>query len=141
MGRVLGSLAWQRVSLELAAEAGLPTTARRADGAGVSQQPLLASAAACAMLTRWRVCLLAKAGEVRMAGQNIDLPASAVVPLLQTGARVGVVQPLGHGFFVDGYADGLTNVIRWTGNLDQMPVWTAPRLAAVIGIDIGAHVR
>jgi len=32
-------------------------------------------------------------------------------------------------------------VIRWTGTLDQIPVWTAPRLAAVVGLDLGAHVR
>ena len=48
LGRVLGSLAWQHVSVELAAEASLPTTTRRSDGAGFSQQHLLASAAACA---------------------------------------------------------------------------------------------
>jgi hypothetical protein len=42
---------------------------------------------------------------------------------------------------VDAHADGLANVIRWTGSLDQVPVWTAPRIAAVVGIDLGAHVR
>ena len=42
LGRVLGSLAWQRVSVELAAEASLPTTTRRSDGAGFAQQHLLA---------------------------------------------------------------------------------------------------
>jgi len=145
LGRVLGSLAWQHLSVELAAEASLPTTTRRSDGAGFSQQHLLASAAACAMLTPWRACLLAKGGEVRMTGQDIDLPTSAVVPLAEAGFRVGIVQHLGRGFFVDAHADGLVNVIRWTGTLDQVPVWTAPRMAAVVGIDLGidlgAHVH
>lgn len=144
-GQVLGSLAWQHVSVELAAEASLPTTTRRSDGAGVAQQHLLGSAAACALLTRWRACLLANAGAVRMTGEEIDLPTSAVAPLVQAGVRVGVVQLLGRGFFVDARADGLVNVIRWTGSLDQVPVWTAPRMAAVVGIDLGiglgAHVR
>ena len=145
LGRVLGAFAWQHVSVELAAEAGSPTTTRRSDGAGFSQQLLLASAAACATLTRWRACLLANAGEVRMTGETIDLPTSAVVPLVETGIRVGMVQPLGRHFFVDAHADGLVNVIRWTGALDQVPVWTAPRVAAVLGvdlgIDLGAHVH
>ena len=140
LGRVLGSLAWQRISVELAAEASLPTTTRRSDGAGFSQQHLLASAAACAKLTRWRACLLANAGEVRMTGEDVDLPTSAVVPLLQSGVRVGVVQLLGRGFFVDAHADGLVNVIRWTGTLDEVPVWTAPRLTAAVGIDLGINV-
>ena len=140
LGRVLGALAWQRVSVELAAEASLPTTTRRSDGAGFSQQHLLASAAACAKPTRWRACLLAKAGEVRMTGQEIDLPTSAIVPLVEAGLRVGVVQLLGHGFFVDAHADGLVNVIRWTGTLDEVPVWSAPRLAAAVGIDLGINV-
>jgi hypothetical protein len=140
LGRVLGSLAWQHVSVELAAEASLPTTTRRSDGAGFSQQYLLASAASCAKLTRWRACFIANAGEVRMTGEDIDLPTSAVVPLVEAGARVGVVQLLGRGFFVDAHADGLVNVIRWTGTLDQVSVWTAPRLAAVVGIDLGINV-
>jgi hypothetical protein len=141
LGRVLGSLVWQHVSIELAAEAGLPTTTRRADGAGVSQQHLLASVAACAVLRPCRTCLLAKAGEVRMSGEDIDLPTSAVVPLVQAGVRIGIVQPLGRHLFLDAHADGLANVTRWTPTLDQIPVWTAPRLAAVVGIDLGAHVR
>jgi hypothetical protein len=67
--------------------------------------------------------------------------------LVQAGARLGIVQLLGRGFFVNAHADGLANVIRWTGRLDQVPVWTAPRMAAVVGIDLGldlgarVHVR
>jgi hypothetical protein len=141
LGRVLGSVAWQHLSVELAAEASLPTTTRRSDGAGFSQQHLMGSAAACTLLTRWRGCLLASAGEVRMTGAEIDLPTSAVVPLVQAGVRVGLVQPLGRQFFLDAHADGLANVIRWTGTLDQVPVWTAPRFAAVFGVDVGVRSR
>ena len=72
-----------------------------------------------------------------MAGENIDRPTSAVVPIVEAGARVGVVHHLGRRFFVDAHADGLTNVTRWTATLDQVPVWTAPRFAAVLGVDLG----
>jgi hypothetical protein len=145
LGRLVGSLAWPHLSVELAAEASVPSTPRRPDGAGVSQQHLLGSAAGCAVLSRWRACLLANAGEVRMTGVDIDRPTSAVAPLLEVGARVGIVQLLGHDLFVDAHADGLINVIRLTDTLDQLPVWTASRLAAAVGIDLGiafgAHVR
>ena len=52
---------------------------------------------------------------------------------------VGVVHPLGRRFFVGAHAEGLTNVSRWTATLDQVPVWTAPRFAAVLGVDVGIH--
>ena len=80
-----------------------------------------------------------------MTGEHIDRPTSGVVRLLEAGARVGFVELRGRGFFVDAHADGLVNVIRWTGTLDQIPVWTAPRFAAVLGvtlgIELGAHAH
>jgi hypothetical protein len=139
LGRVLGSVGWRTLSFDLAAEASLPTTTRRADGAGFSQQHLLASTAACALLAPFSACLLAKAGEVRMAGENIDRPTSAMVPIVEVGARVGVAQRLGRRLFVGAHAEGLANVTRWTATLDQVPVWTAPRFAAVLGIDVGVR--
>jgi hypothetical protein len=139
LARVLGTVGWPSLSLELGAEASLPTTTRRADGAGFSQQHLLVSSGACALLQHWSACFLAKAGEVRMAGENVDRPTSAVVPIVETGARVGVVHRLGRRFFVGVHAEGLTNAIRWTATLDQVPVWTAPRFAAVLGVDVGIH--
>ncbi len=46
-GRAFGNLEWQKSSLELAAEMAWPTTTRREDGAGFSQQLLLVSVAGC----------------------------------------------------------------------------------------------
>ncbi|HZL17993.1 MAG TPA: hypothetical protein VFG23_09635 [Polyangia bacterium] len=83
--------------------------------------------------------MLAKAGEVRMAGESIDLPTSAVVPIVEAGARVGVAHRVGRRFLVGVHADGLTNVTRWTATLGQVPVWTAPRFAAVLGVDVGVR--
>ena len=138
LGRLTGVVAWPRVSLELGAVVGVPATTRRADGAGFSQQPLLGSAAACANATRWSGCVVANAGAVRMAGE-IDRPASATVPIVQTGFRAGVIQRLGGRAFLSGHADGLVNLTRWTGRLDQLPVWTAPRFAATLGLDAGVQ--
>jgi hypothetical protein len=137
LGRVAGSLGWPRLSLELAIEGSLPSTSRREDGAGFAQQQLLASAAACGLRGGWSACLVAKGGEVRMAGNKIDRPTSAVVPLFEAGARMGFVLWLGPRFFLAPHVDVLVNVTRWTGALDQVPVWTAPRFAAVAGLDLG----
>ena len=139
LGRVFGAVAWQHVSIELAAVVSLPSTTRRPDGAGFSQQHLLLSAASCAALSRWNACLLVNAGEIRLMGQDIDRPSSAEVPVVEAGARVAVVQRLGARVFVSAHADGLALLTRWTGRLDQVAVWTAPRFAAAIGVDTGVR--
>jgi hypothetical protein len=140
LGRVLGSLDWRRVSIELAVEAELPTTTRRSDGAGVKQQRLAASVATCMTLTRWRGCVLGNFGEVRLVG-DIDRPSSASVPLAEVGARIGVLQRLWDRSFLVIRADGLTNLSRWTARLDQIPVWTARRFAATLGVDVAVRFR
>ena len=137
LARLFGTLAWQHVSVEVAAVVSLPATTRRADGAGFTQQHLLGSTAACAILTRWNGCVVANAGAVRMAGDNIDRPTSATVLIVEVGVRAGITQPLGRRGFVSAHADGLVNLTRWTGSLDEVPVWTAPRFAAALGIDAG----
>jgi hypothetical protein len=116
----------------------LPATTRRADGNGFTQQHLLGTTAACATVTRWNGCLVANAGAVRMAGE-IDQPTSATVLLVQVGVRVGITQRLGRRTFLGAHADGLANLTRWTGSLDQVPVWTAPRFAAALGVDAGVQ--
>jgi hypothetical protein len=135
LGRLFGAVAWPRVSLELAGVASLPATTRRADGAGFSQQLLLAGAAACATSARWNACAVANAGAARMAGENIDRPTSATVPIVEAGVRAGVIQRFGRRAFLRAHVDGLVNVTRWTATLDQVPVWTAPRFAAALAVD------
>jgi len=138
LGRLFGALAWQRFSIELAAMASLPATTRRAGGDGFSQQHLLGGAAACAGVTRWSGCLLANAGAVRMVGQ-IDQPTSATVAIVEVGVRAGFVQSLGRYVSLAAHADGLVNLTRWAATLDQIPVWTAPRFAAALGVDARVH--
>ena len=135
LGRLFGAVAWPHVSVELAAVASLPSTTRRADGAGCSQQHLFGSAAACATFVRWSSCLLGNAGEVRMTGENIDQATSASVVFIETGIRSGISQHLGRRALLNAHADGLINLTRWTARLDRIPVWTAPRFAAALGID------
>ena len=130
LGRLFGVVAWQHVSVELAAVVSLPTTTRRAGRRGFTQQHLLGSAAACAPPQRARAMERVPAGERGrgpMAGENIDRPTSARVPLFQVGVRAGIAQRLGRRAFLSAHADGLANLTRWTGSLDQVPVWTAPR--------------
>ena len=139
LGRIFGAVVWPHVSIELAAVASLPTTTRRADGAGVSQQHLFASAAGCAVVTRWTACLVANAGVVGLAGEDIERRTAARVPIVATGVRVGVSERLGDRSFLNAHADGVANLIRWTASLDNVPVWSAPPFGAAIGVDAGVR--
>jgi hypothetical protein len=103
------------------------------------QQQLRLGLAGCAVLTWWRLCLIANAGAVRMTGENVDLSTSAVVPVVEAGARVGAVQHLGRRAFLSVHLDALASLSRWTATLDHVPVWTTPRFTGVLGLDAGVR--
>ncbi|HYP76848.1 MAG TPA: hypothetical protein VER12_12865 [Polyangiaceae bacterium] len=141
LGRFFGTVAFRRTLLELAAEMSLPATARRADGAGVSVQFRLLSAAGCGVIERWNACLLVNAGQVSLAGEDIDHPTSTHLPYVAAGARAAFNQPLGSVAFVQAHANGFAILTRWTASLDDVPVWTMPRLALTLGVDLGVQFR
>ena len=141
VGRVFGSVAWSRVALELAAEVSVPSTLRRADGAGFSQQVFLASVAGCGLLSRWSGCALAKVGEIRVSGDGVDTPATSAGLILQTGLRLALTQPLGRRVYILAHADGVALLTRGVVTLDGMPVWTTPRVAGIFGLDFGVRFR
>lgn len=139
IARLFGILAWTRLSVEVAAEAGWPTETRRNDGAGFSQRHLLLSVAGCGRFGSWSSCVLAKAGEVLVAPKDVDVPSSPSGPIAETGLRLAFTQTLGRHAFVAAHADGLVNLIVWTVTLDNVPVWTSPRFAATVGLDAGVR--
>ncbi len=140
LGRVFGDIDWRHISVELALEAGRPTTTERGDGAGFEQQRVAASGAACLKLSRWRSCLLANVGSVALAGRA-DQATSARVSVGEMGIRIGAVQDLGHWLFVSANLDGLATLNRWTATLDRRAVWTAPWFSAALGVGVGVHIR
>jgi hypothetical protein len=141
LGRLFASAAWSHVALELAAEASVPSTLRRADGAGFSQQVFLASLAGCGLLSRWSACALAKVGEIRVSGDGVDAPATSAGIIFQTGLRLALTQALGHRVYIVAHADGLALLTRGVVTLDGMPVWTTPRVAGTFGLDFGVRFR
>jgi hypothetical protein len=134
--RVFGRVEWPRFALELATEAGMPTLVRRSDGAGFSRHELLASLAGCGNLRHLSACLIAKAGEIRVTGQDIDTPASGTRAIVETGFRIGAMHRLYGNTYVSAYGEGLVLPIRWSVTLDHDVVWTSPRFAETIGLDV-----
>jgi hypothetical protein len=136
LGRVFGNVAWPNWSLELATEASLPTTIRRADGVGFTQQQVMASVAGCGISNWFSACLVAKAGEVRVAGKDIDDPTSAMGPVFETGLRARATQQIYKRAYMAAYAEALLRPVLWAVTLDRSVVWTSPRLTQTMGFDV-----
>lgn len=140
LGRVFGNVAWSRAAIELAAEVSVPSaTSQRQDGAGFTQQLFMVGLAGCGLHTRWSACVLAKVGELRVAGDGIDVPRTSAGILVQTGARLGVTQLVGRRVHVSVHGDGLILITRGVVTLDSMPVWTTPRISALFGLDLAVR--
>ena len=134
--RVFGGVGWPHGSLSLAAEASWPATIRRQDGAGFSHQQVLAGVAGCTSLEPWSLCMVVKAGEVSVAGKNIDDRASATGPLLETGLRAGATLRVARHVALSAGGEVLVLPILWSVTLDDSVVWTSPRLAGTLGLDL-----
>jgi hypothetical protein len=50
--------------------------------------------------------------------------------------RGALRQHAGSVFFAE-RVEGLVNLTRTTVTIDGLPVWTAPRFAATVGLDVG----
>jgi hypothetical protein len=141
LGRLFVAAAWPHVAVELAGEAIAPSTTHRADGAGFSQEEFLASLAGCGVHSAWSLCAVGKIGELRVAGQGVDVPLTASGLMIQAGLRLTASHTFGHRTYIIGRAEGLGRITQGTVTLDSMPVWTTPRFAALLGIDVGVRFR
>lgn len=140
IGRLFGAIEWTHLTLEIGAEGSSTTSVHRPDGAGFSQRELLGSGAVCGRLAQLRACAVGKAGQIRVVGQDIDVPASPSAFLGQAGVRLALVQPLGRWISIGFHADGLAVLTRWTVTLDKMPVWSAPRFVETLGLDLAVRL-
>lgn len=141
LGRLFGSVAYGAASLELGGEISTRVSEFRADGAGFSQRALLVSAAGCGSFGMLSACVLGKGGVIQVDGEQIDVPASPTGSAFQVGLRAGLREKLGKSAYFAQRLEGLVNVTRWTVRLDALPVWTAPPVTGVLGLDLGLTFR
>jgi hypothetical protein len=141
IGRLFATAAWPHVALELGGEVSAPSTTNRADGAGFSQEQFLASVAGCGVRSPWSLCAVGKAGEFRVVGRGVDVPLTATGLMIQSGLRLAASHGVGNRAYIIGHAEGLARLTHGTVTLDSMPVWTTPRFAALLGIDVAFRFR
>ncbi|HSY41685.1 MAG TPA: hypothetical protein VLA79_19230 [Polyangia bacterium] len=141
IGRLFATVAWSHVAVELAGEVSTPSTTHRADGAGFSQEQILASLAGCGVRGAWSVCAVGKAGELRVVGQGVDVPLTASGLMLQAGLRLAAAHAFGHRTYIVAHVEGLGRLTQGDVTLDSMPVWTTPTFAALLGIDLAWRIK
>lgn len=133
---VSGRVAW--FSLELGAEGALPVTQRQQDGAGFSLERFAAAAAACGHAGPIAACVTGTLGRLQARGFGVDAPSSPAGLFSQVGARLVATRDIGR-YFVALRLEGLVTTSPSQVKLNQVTVWTTPRVAELLGVDLGAH--
>jgi len=95
--------------------------------------------AVCGALRPLSACILGRAGQLRFEPQDVDVPVSRAGLIAQSGLRLAVSGRIADPAYVGLHLDGLVNLTQWTVGVDQAPIWTAPRLAASLGVDVGVR--
>jgi hypothetical protein len=129
------------LSLELGAEGTLPVTLRQPDGTGFSASTLGATIAPCGHRGRFAVCAMGVLGVLRAHGFGVDKPHSPLAFTGSAGLRITLDQRLFARWLTVVHVDGLLNWARGTVSLNDVPLWTTPNVALVLGIDLAVLLR
>ena len=140
-GRLFGAVQYGRGSIELGAEATLPSTTRLADGGGFRHQLMLGSLAACGWHRSISACALAKLGRIQVQGIGVDEPASPAGLVAQVGPRLAYSLGLGDPLVLMGYVEALYLLTPWTVHVNHVAAWTMPRFGAAAGIDLAVNFQ
>lgn len=133
-----GRVSW--FSVELSLDGALPVEQQETTGAAFSLHRFGAEGAACAHAHALAGCVTAGLAYLQASGSGVDAPRAPTGLGTQVGARVVATQQLGSRFFAALRAEGVFLPSRWTVTLNEIAVWSTPRLAALIGVDVGARI-
>jgi hypothetical protein len=136
LGRFFLSLHREWIGVELGAEATLPSATDGDGEAGFRHDLILATLAACGARGPFAACGLGKLGRIRVSGTGVDNPASPKGLVGQAGMRLSYSLRMPNHLALHGHLDGLYLVTPWTVDLNQVAVWTMPRLSAIAGVDL-----
>ena len=139
--RAAAVVGWAPVTLELAADVTLPSTLHLADGSGFSATALEASVASCERRGRVALCAVGALGLLRAHGFGVDDARVALSWVGRAGLRVALEQPVARRWSTSLHADVLATLTPRTVDLNDVAVWTTPRIALGVGIDLDFHLR
>ena len=138
VGRLFVDVRGAWISAEVAVDAAWPVTHQVARTGGFKLERTSAMAAVCGHASVFLGCVLATVGILRAGGVGLDAPGSPTGGFYQLGARLGARFPLASRYFAGVRMDGLWSPAPWTVEANGVPMWTTPRLGALVGVDVGA---
>jgi hypothetical protein len=131
----------KNLSMEVGAQASLPSTTRQWDLSGFRQSLIGAQLSICGNRGASSACVLGRAGEVRVSGVGVDQPRSPSAFVAQAGLRLAAALRIGGLWYAASHIDLLGLITPYTVNLNQVGVWEMPRLGVLAGIDVSARFR
>jgi hypothetical protein len=137
LGFVLGGGARRgRWSLGLEARFDLPRSHELPVGE-IRSYALMGSLAPCVHVHGLAACALFTAGGLRAQGRGLASPQQVTRSTVAAGARLGYALPLSRRFSLLFHGDATTPLHIAELQVDHVAVWTTPRLALALGIDLG----
>lgn len=133
-----GRVSW--FSVELSLDGALPVHRQEATGAGFSFRRFEAEAAACGHAPVLAACVTGGLAYLQASGTGLDAPRTPSGLGAQVGARVVATQDFGGRYFAAVRAEGMVVLSRWSVTVNEISVWSTPRLAALFGVDVGARI-
>jgi hypothetical protein len=140
-GRLFAGARLGWLSLELGAEGTLEVTRRESDGSGFTQRLIGGSAMACGHVRVLVGCVIGKAGQLRIAGLDVDQSFSPTAPVWQAGIRLGAQWEPSDVWFFTPHVDALALLTPRVVELNEVTVWDMPTLSVLAGIDVAGRFR
>ena len=131
---------WPHVSLAVEGRLDLPASAHLSSGGDVNTSVALATFVPCVHVTRWIGCALASVGSMRAESSGISAPAIDYSVFAAVGVRVGIEVPISRVFAVRPQIEGQAALTRPSVELNGRTIWTAPPLAAALGVAFVARL-
>jgi hypothetical protein len=134
-------LNWPHVSLGLEGRYDLPASASADFGTGVVRSTLLLlSVEPCFRLSPVSLCGLASIGSLHAWGSGVAVPMDQTTLYWGGGGRAAFEWPVWGPMLLRAHADLVGNATRVTLTINNVDVWTAPALAAAVGVGAVARV-
>jgi hypothetical protein len=135
--RLFVALRSRQFALELAPEVTLPVSLRRAAGSGFSATSYGIALSPCVRGAALAVCGLGTLGVLAVHGFGVDDARSPSAVVAKAGLRLAFEQAVSRRWTFGAHLDGLATLTPRTILLNEVPVWSTPRLGLRLGIDLG----
>jgi hypothetical protein len=137
-GHVFAAMQYRFASVEVGAEATLPSSARLDDRSGFRYRSSAGSLAICGHLRWWATCGVGKIGQIHVEGYGVAQSLSPSGTQSSAGGRVAVTHRMWGHLAASVHADWLKSLAPWTVEVNHTRTWSTPAWGIQLGMEVGA---